>query len=325
MNELRFLGSSGIEISAIGLGTSTFGWTASPGEAGRILDFYVDAGGNHIDTSPTYPQWVQGHSGGEAELIIGDWLVRSGRRDEVVLSTKVGKGREARGLSATAIRLGIDASLRRLRTDRVDVFSLHLWDSRVPIDETLEAADELVRAGKVRTIGVSNFTADQLAQSLVAALAGQWAAPAVAQSAYSLVERSALDDGLRRMVAREATGFVAHSALAKGFLSGKYSRDAPVGVEVDRMIDVESYCTPQGFAVLDVVQGIAAAIGSTPAAVSVAWVLSTPEVSSLLVSARSAAQLQELLDASDLELGAAELGALDAAGSTADVGQHPSS
>jgi len=301
-----------LSIAPLGLGTSTFGWTADEAAAAEILDVYRSAGGNHIDTSPTYPQWVDGRVGGESESIIGAWLRSRGARDEMVLASKVGKSREARGLSRASIVSGVEHSLERLGTDRLDILYLHLRDVRTPLAESLAAADGLVRAGKVRAVGVANYSGEELAEAVGSAAAAGIVTPSIAQNGYSLLERDALEDDLRPVLEREAIGFVAHSSLAKGFLSGRYDRAVPSNPSGERFLDVSPHASEDGYSIVDAVRAVADQHGISPSQASIAWVLSRPSVAGALVSVRSADQLRELLPAADVVLDGYAMGILDA-------------
>lgn len=311
---LRPLGRSGLETSPIIFGGNVFGWTADEPTSFALLDAYVAGGGNHIDTADVYSTWVAGHTGGESETIVGRWLARSGHRDRVVIATKVGKpmASGARGLSREHILASAEGSLRRLGVETIDLYYAHEDDASVPLDESLEAFARLIRAGKVRAIGASNYTAPRLAQALATGAEAGLPGYTVLQTHYNLVQRGLFEGDLEAVCRRDGVAVVAYYALASGFLTGKYRSAADLGRSV-RGKGVEKYLTPKGLAVLAALDAVAEAHGATQAAVAVAWLLSRRTVAGAIASATSVAQLEQLLAASRLTLGADDLARLDAA------------
>jgi hypothetical protein len=309
MAELRTLGSSGLRTPPLILGGNVFGWTADAAESFRVMDRFVAAGGTMIDTADTYSAWAPGNRGGESERIIGDWLERRGRRDDVLIATKVGF---AGGLGAANIERAIEGSLRRLKTDYVDLYYAHRDDADVPLEETLEAFDGLVRAGKVRALGCSQIEAPRLEQALSISEANGWTGYSVLQTWYSLVERPRYEEALAGVVGRRGLGMAAFFALANGYLTGKYRSHADLGKSV-RSDRVEEYMEGKGPAVLAALDRVAAELGAAPAQVALAWTAAQPTVTAPLASARNLDQLGELLGSLELELGPDQIAALDAA------------
>ncbi|WP_440697176.1 aldo/keto reductase [Clavibacter nebraskensis] len=312
----RALGTSGVVVSTLGLGTSGFGWTADREEAWAILDAYREEGGTFVDTASSYSQWVPGHEGGESEAIIGGWLAARGCRDDVVVGTKVGKSRDAPGTSAASLRRGVDASLRRLGTDHVDVVHAHLDDTRTPLEETVAGLSDLVKQGKARLVGVSGFSPDRLEEALALAH-GSGAVPVgVVQEEYSLLSRERTEGRMQAVVRQEGVGLVAHSVLAKGFLTGKYLPGAPA-VPSARALDAEQYMTPGGHATVRAAEEVARTRGVTVAEVAIAWVLGRPGIASALVGARTARQIRQLMPAGQLVLDDDEVSRLASAAARA--------
>jgi hypothetical protein len=303
------LGTSGLATPPLILGGNVFGWTADEAASFEILDRFVAAGGTMVDTADTYSAWAPGNTGGESETIIGDWLARRGRRDDVLIATKVGFDG---GLGAGNIERAINGSLRRLRTDYVDLYYAHRDDADVPLEETLEAFDGLVRAGKVRALGASQIEADRLERTLDISEANGWTGYSVLQAWYSLVERPKYEDALVGVVERRGLGMAAFFALANGYLTGKYRSEVDLGKSV-RSDRVEDYMNGRGPEVLTALDAVAAETGATPAQVALAWTAAQPTVTAPLASARSLDQLKELLGSLELELTHAQLAALDAA------------
>jgi aryl-alcohol dehydrogenase-like predicted oxidoreductase len=307
MPRMRQLGSSGLETPPLILGGNVFGWTADREASFQVLDRFVAAGGTMIDTADTYSAWAPGNTGGESETIIGEWLARRGRRDDVLIATKVGF---AGGLGTENIAAAIDGSLRRLGTDYVDLYYAHRDAPDVPLEETLEAFDALVRAGKVRALGVSQIDADRLARSLDISAENGWTGYSVLQTWYSLVERPKYEDALRDVVQSRGLGMCAFFALANGYLTGKYRSEADLGKSV-RSDRVEEYIAGNGPRVLAALDAVAGETGTTPAQVALAWTAAQPGVTAPLASARTLAQLEELLPSLELTLSADQIAMLD--------------
>ena len=303
------IGNSDLEVYPLNLGGNVFGWTADEQESFAVLDAYTGAGGNFIDTADSYTARVPGNSGGESETIIGNWLARRGRRDDIVIATKVGNWPRRPGLSAKNIREAAEDSLRRLRTDHLDLYYAHRDDQDVPLEETLGAFDELVRDGKVRYLGASNYSADRLAEALSVSDREGFARYVALQPHYNLVERGYERD-LAPLVAKEGLSTLPYFALAKGFLTGKY-RSRVVGGSSPRAEGAVAYLDHRGERVLDALDEIASAHSTTPAAVALAWLAVQPTVAAPIASARNEEQLAALLASVELHLSAAELATLD--------------
>ena len=301
-----------LDVSRLCLGANVFGWTADRETSFAVLDGFVAAGGTMIDTADSYMWRVPGNSGGESETIIGDWLAERGNRDDVVVATKVGSLPTRPGLSAANIRAACEDSLRRLRTDRIDLYWAHKDDPDTAQEETLAAFDALVRAGSVREIGASNFSADRLRSAL--ALSAGSASYVAAQPHYNLVERKGFETGLAPLLAAEGIACLPYYALAKGFLTGKYRADGP-DVRSVRAEGARAYLDDRGLAVLAVLDDLSAAHGVSPAAVALAWLAAQPTVAAPIASARTPEQLADLLPALALELRDDELARLTAASS----------
>jgi aryl-alcohol dehydrogenase-like predicted oxidoreductase len=307
------LGNTDLDVFGLCLGGNVFGWSADEEASFAVLDAYVAAGGNFIDTADTYTAWVPGHVGGESEGVLGRWMKARGNREEIVLATKVAKKPDRRGLSAANIRTAAEESLARLGTDYIDLYYAHEDDPGVPIEETLGAFDALVRAGTVRYVAASNFTAPRLAESLAVADREGFARYAAVQNHYNLLERAAYEGDMVPLLEREGIPGLPYFGLARGFLAGKYRE----GVEVEsvRAGGVTGYRNERGYKVLGVLDEIAAAHGASVAAVSLAWLAAQPTIAAPIASARSLEQIGELLQFAGLSLSADELAALDAVSS----------
>ncbi len=294
------------------LGGNVFGWTADEPTSFAVLDAFVAAGGNMIDTADTYSSW-QGTPGGESETIIGRWMRSRGNRDSLVIATKVGKAPGLKNLRPETIRAAVEGSLRRLQTDRIDVYYAH-QDHPDPLDETLEAFDSLVRAGKVRYLGASQFTPERIAESLDLAVDKGWTPYTVVQPHYHLMHRDEYERDLAPLLLRREIGSFPYYGLARGFLTGKYRRGGPA-VDSVRAAGALAYLDERGERVIAVLDDVAAAHGVTPAAVALAWLLTRPAVVAPIASARTPEQLAELLPLATLELTADDLARLDVASS----------
>lgn len=306
---------SRIEIAPLALGGNVFGWTADQSESFKVLDAFTAGGGNFIDTADGYSHWVPGHTGGESETIIGEWMASRGVRDRVVIATKVFSHPEFKGLAPENVYAAADASLQRLGTDRIDLYYAHFDDAEVPLEQTVEAFSQLVDAGKVRAIGVSNYTAERVAEWARIARSGGFHAPVALQPHYNLVEREFETNGLREVSAAENLAVFPYFSLAKGFLAGKYRDETDAnreGASV-RAAGASEYLNPTGRAVLAALDKVAASRGVTVATVSLAWLRQQPSVTAPIASARSTEQLTDLLASMSLELSAAEVQALNIA------------
>jgi aryl-alcohol dehydrogenase-like predicted oxidoreductase len=307
----RPLGRSGLRIAPLVFGANVFGWTVDQPTATRLLDRFVDGGLNAIDTADVYSRWVPGNQGGESETMIGHWLKASpARRAQVVLITKVGAapGPDGKGLSAKSIAAGVEASLRRLQTDRIDLYLSHKPDAATPIEETLRAYEALIQAGKVRAIGSSNSTAAGLRAALGAAAAKKLPRYEVEQPEYNLCERRKFEGPLRELCIAEGLGVIVYYSLASGFLSGKYRSKADL--KGARAGGVEKYMNERGLRILDALDAIAKAHRAKPAEVALAWLIARDGVTAPIASATTVEQVDSLLRATGLELTVEEMRAL---------------
>jgi hypothetical protein len=309
----RTLGASGLTTPPLILGGNVFGWTADRQASFAILDAFVAGGGRMIDTADSYSTWVPGHRGGESESIIGAWLQRRGRRDDVLIATKVGaEVGSAKGLSPARIAAAVEGSLQRLGTGHIDLYFAHYDDPAVPLEDTLEAFDRLVRAGKVRAVGASNHDAARLRQALDVSAARGLASYAVLQPHFNLLERARFEGPLQDLCVARGVATVPYFALASGFLTGKYRRAADTGGAA-RGGSVSRYLDARGLAVLSAVDAVAADAGATAAQVALAWLAAQRSVAAPIASATSVEQVNELLGAMRLVLTLRQLAALDAA------------
>jgi len=309
----RPLGRSGIEVAPLAFGANVFGWTVDEPTAFLLLDAFVDHGFNLVDTADVYSKWAPGNSGGESETVIGRWIERSGKRDKVVIATKVGMEMPGgKGLSARYIRAACEASLRRLRVERIDLYQAHAEDPDTPIDETLEAFDRLVREGKVRAIGASNYSAPALSAALEASAARGFAAYATLQPKYNLYSRSDFEGALMTLCVREEIGVIPYYGLASGFLTGKYRTKEDLAQSA-RGSAVEKYMDERGMRILAALDQVSDELHAKPAQVALAWLMARPAISAPIASATTLAQLRELMAAADLALGARAMETLDRA------------
>jgi aryl-alcohol dehydrogenase-like predicted oxidoreductase len=304
-----------LEVSGVCLGGNVFGWTADREDSFAVLDAYLDAGGNFIDSADSYSSFVPGHAGGESETMLGRWLAaRPDARDRIVLATKVGKHPQFKGLAPDNIRAAAEASLTRLGTDRIDLYYAHQDDPEVPLAETLGAFAELIRAGKVRHVAASNYSAPRLAEALRVAEAEGLPRYVALQPHYSLIERGEFEGPLQELCRDEDLAVFPFWGLARGFLTGKYR---PGGEDVDspRAGAASKYLEEErGPAVLEALDEVAAAHSAPVAAVAIAWLRAQSTVLAPIASARNTAQLGPLVEALELELTDAELDRLTAAG-----------
>jgi aryl-alcohol dehydrogenase-like predicted oxidoreductase len=309
----RKLGTSDLEVPVIMLGGNVFGWTIDEAASFRVLDRAFDNGLTFIDTADIYSRWVPGHTGGESETIIGRWLARTGNRDKVVIATKVGfdMGSGSRGLSAAHIRKSVDDSLRRLQTDHIDLYQSHTDDETVPLEETLGAYGELIRQGKVRYIGASNYKGARLRAALETSAIHNLPAYVSLQPQYNLMERADFESDLLPVVQEYALGTIPYYALASGFLSGKYRTAADTEGKA-RGGGVKKYLNEHGRKVLAALDEIAAEHSSTPAAVALAWLAAQPGITAPIASATSEKHVDDLASAANLVLSQAAVERLTA-------------
>jgi len=314
---MRRLGRTGLRVSALCLGGNTFGWTTDQKASEAVLDAYVEAGGNFIDTADVYSRWVPGHTGGESEDVLGKWMKARGNRRGVIIATKVmgpmGPGPNDTGLSRQHIVEGVEDSLRRLQTDFIDLYQAH-WDDRdTPLEETLRAFDDLVRQGKVRYIGASNYHAWRLTRALWESDRRAYVRYESIQPKYNLVFRDEYERELEPLCLEQSIGVIPYSSLGSGFLSGKYHRGRELP-KTARAGNVEKiYMTDRGFTVLEAVEKVAAGAGATPAQVALSWLAHRPGVTAPIASATSVTQLKELLGGIELQLDSEARATLDRA------------
>ncbi len=302
-----------LDVFPLCLGGNVFGWTANEQQSFGVLDSYLAAGGNFIDTADVYSAWVPGHTGGESETIIGRWMAARGTRSRMVIATKVGMSTGLKGLSPLTIRTAVEASLRRLGVTSVDLYYAHADDPETPLEDSLRAFDALVKEGKVRYIGASNFTASRLAEALSISDRNGLARYVALQPHYNLMHRHDYEGELGALCTRETVGCVPYYGLAKGFLTGKYRPDS--NVDSPRAVGARAYLDARGLRVLNALDDIAAARHTTVAAVSLAWLRAQPTVVAPIASARTISQLSELIPVTDVRLTHEEVTRLSAASS----------
>jgi aryl-alcohol dehydrogenase-like predicted oxidoreductase len=310
---LRLLGKTNMSVPVMMLGGNVFGWTANEEDSFRLLDRAFELGLTFIDTADVYSRWVPGHTGGESETIIGKWLARTGKRDQVILATKVGMdmGDGNVGLSAKHIAKSVDDSLGRLQTDRIDLYQSHKDDENTPIEETLEAYAKLVHAGKVRYIGASNYSGPRLRLAIEAGQKNQLPVYQCLQPQYNLVERKAYESDLAPVVAEYGIGVIPYYGLASGFLSGKYRTAADM--QGRARVNAGKYLNEAGFRVLGALDSVAAEFGTKPATVALAWLAAQPGITAPIVSATTIEQMDNIAAAADLKLDDTSLAKLNAA------------
>ncbi|PSL38186.1 aryl-alcohol dehydrogenase-like predicted oxidoreductase [Labedella gwakjiensis] len=304
------IGRSDVRVFPLALGGNVFGWTADRDTSFAILDAFTDGGGNLVDTADGYSHWVPGHTGGESETLIGEWIARTGRRDDLVIATKVSTNPQFAGLAPENVRAAADASLARLGTDVIDVYYAHFDDDSVPLEDTVAAFSGLVDAGKIRTIAVSNYTAERIDEWMAITEANGFHAPVALQPHYNLVERE-FEGALRERAERFDLGVFPYFALAKGFLTGKYRGGAVV--DSPRAGGAAEYLNARGDAVIEALDVVAEAHGASLATVALAWLREQPTVVAPIASASRLEQLPDLLASATLELTPAELASLSAA------------
>jgi aryl-alcohol dehydrogenase-like predicted oxidoreductase len=312
--ELRRLGRSDLLIAPIMLGTNVFGWSADQATSFKILDAFVDAGFNAIDTADSYSRWVPGHSGGESETIIGDWLKSSGKRARVVIATKVGSDMgDSRCLKKDYILRSAEASLRRLRVDCIDLYQTHFDDDVTPVEETLAAYAQLIAQGKVRAIGASNVSPARLNASLAASKKLGIPHYESLQPLYNLHDRQTFERDYEPICLAENLGVICYYALAAGFLSGKYRSVDDAAKNPARGGKVKAYFDARGLAILKALDAAAARNGATPAQVALAWLIARKSVTAPIVSTTNLAQLTDILKAAAIKLSGEDIAALDQA------------
>ena len=312
--EKRKLGDSGLEVGPLVLGGNVFGWTVNEAAASELLDHFVDAGFNMIDTADVYSRWIPGNHGGESETIIGKWLKHSGKRDRVLIATKSGldMGNGRKGLSRSHILRSADESLARLQTDYIDLYQSHTEDPETPLEETLAAYADLIKAGKVRAIGASNFKPETLRAALEISREKGLPRYESLQPLYNLYDRAQFEGELESVCRQNSLGVIPYYSLASGFLTGKYRSEKDLGNR-SRGSVVKKYLNPRGFRILAALDEVAKQYSATPAQISLAWLLAKPVISAPIASATSVKQLDELLGATRLGLDTAAVQKLDQA------------
>ena len=311
----RKFGRTGLDVSALCLGGNVFGWTIDEETSFAVLDAYFEGGGTFIDTADVYSTWVPGHVGGESEAILGRWMSTRGNRDRVIMVTKVGSqmgtAPDAKGLSRRYIMEEVDASLKRLQTDYIDVYMAHRDDQERPLEETLAAFNDLVRQGKVRAIGASNYSGARLIQALQTSTQHGYSRYESVQPLYNLVNREVYERDLESLCREQGLGVITYSSLASGFLTGKYrlGKDLPSSPRAKRI--QERYMNDKGFRVLDQLDRVAKAHNATLSQVALAWILARPGITAPIASATSVEQVRELLGAVALKLTEEEMASFD--------------
>jgi aryl-alcohol dehydrogenase-like predicted oxidoreductase len=310
----RKLGNSGLEISPLVFGGNVFGWTVDEPSSLKLLDAFVAAGFNAIDTADVYSKWVPGHTGGESETIIGKWLKRSRNRDKVIIATKVGMemGPGKKGLSKAYVLRAAEDSLQRLQTDYIDLYQSHTDDAETPIEETLGAYAQLIAQGKVRAIGASNYKADRFAAALEISKKTGLPRYESLQPLYNLYDRAEYEAELEPLCLKERIGVINYFPLASGFLTGKYRSERDVENR-PRARMLKKYLNERGFKILQALDQVAKKYNATPARVSLAWLLARPSITAPIVSATSIEQLNDLIATLDLKLDRSSIELLNAA------------
>jgi len=313
--QYRNLGRTGLQVSELCLGTMQWGWTASEEASWAVMDAFIAAGGNFIDTADVYPRWAEGNPGGVSEEIIGRWMKERGNRRQIVLATKVRgvmwPGPNGEGLSRGHIMTAVEDSLRRLQTDHIDLYQTHWFDANTPIDETLRALDDLVRQGKARTIGCSNYPAWRLAKALWTSDKLGLARYDSIQPHYNIAYRAEFERELKPLCQEEGVGVIPYSPLAGGFLTGKYRRGEPVPDSARASAVQRRYLNDRGFTILEALEKLGQARGKSIAQMALAWQLSQPVITSPIIGANSVEQLEDSLGAVGMRLTEEEMKALD--------------
>jgi aryl-alcohol dehydrogenase-like predicted oxidoreductase len=298
----RTIGKSDLHIAPLAFGGNVLGWTTDEATSFKLLDAFVAGGFNLVDTADSYSNWAPGHTGGESETVLGNWMHARGNRDQVVIATKVGGDMgEGKNLRKDYILRAVETSLKRLRTDYIDLYQTHWDDLDTPIEETLEALDQLVTAGKVRWTGASNYSPERLQESMRISAAMGLSSYVSLQPRYNLFDREEFEDQYAPVCAEHSLGVLTYYSLASGFLTGKYRSEADFGKSV-RGSSMPKYLTPRGLKILDALDAVSDRLGSTPAAVSLAWLMARSHITAPIASATSIAQLNELMSAAELRL-----------------------
>ena len=310
----RKLGGSGLETAPIVFGGNVFGWTADEATSFKLLDAFVASGFNCIDTADVYSRWAEGHKGGESETVIGNWIRKRGHHNDVVIATKVGSdmGDGNTGLAGSYIARAVEASLKRLGIDHIDLYQEHFDDGKAPVAETMEAFAKLVKAGKVRAIGASNISPERLRESQAAAAENGWPKYETLQPHYNLVERAGYEKDYEPLAKEMGLGVIPYWSLASGYLTGKYRSEADLG-KSPRGGSVKKYMDGDGPKVLAALDEIAGGLGAKPSQVALAWLIARPSITAPIASATSVEQWHEIAKAAELTLSAEAVRKLDAA------------
>ena len=309
----RSLGKSALSITPLAFGGNVFGWSADEKRSFELLDAFVDAGFNLVDTADVYSEWVPGNKGGDSETIIGRWFKQSGKRNRVVIATKVAKWDKQPGLSPVNIAQAVEGSLKRLQTDHIDLYQAHEDDATVPLEETLDAFGRLIEAGKVRVIGASNYSADRLAEALKVSRENNLPRYETLQPDYNLIDRAGYEKDLEPLIRKENIGVINYYSLASGFLSGKYRSENDLAKSSARGGAVKKYLNPRGLQILAALDDVASSHRTKPAQVALAWLMARPGITAPIASATSIEQLQELVGAAKLTLNDTDIAQLNSA------------
>ena len=301
--EKRELGVSGIKVAPFCFGGNVFGWTADEKTSFELLDAFVDSGFDFVDTADVYSIWVPGNKGGDSETIIGKWLKKSGKRDQVIIGTKVGKpmGPDKKGLSRKYITHAVEDSLKRLQTDYIDLYQSHDDDKTTPLAETLETYTDLIKQGKVRAIGASNYSAERLKEAIEVSKKNSLASYQTLQPEYNLYERAGYEKELESVCLENNIGVITYYSLASGFLTGKYRSENDLSKSA-RGGGIKKYLNDRGFRILDALDKVAKEYNTTPACAAVAWIIARPGITAPIASATSVKQLNEITKAASLNL-----------------------
>jgi aryl-alcohol dehydrogenase-like predicted oxidoreductase len=310
----RKLGNSGLETNPLALGGNVFGWTADQATSFSLLDAFVAAGFSLVDTADVYSVWVPEHAGGESETVIGKWLKRSGKRQDVLIATKVGMemSSDRKGLSREHILRSVEDSLKRLQTDYIDLYQSHIDDEATPLDETLETYGRLIEQGKVRAIGASNYKAERLSRALEVSERFEYPSYQTLQPLYNLYDRADYEATLEPLCLEKGIGVICYFSLASGFLTGKYRSEDDLS-KSPRGRRTKQYLNDRGFRILEAVDRVASQLDSTPARVALAWLIARPSITAPIASATSLEQLDDLIAATRLELDTASIELLNEA------------
>jgi len=310
----RKLGNSGLEIAPLALGGNVFGWTADEATSFKVLDAFAEAGFNFIDTADVYSVWVPGHHGGESESVLGKWMKQGNRRQDVIIATKVGMemSPDKKGLSRAHILKSADESLERLQTDYIDLYQSHTDDPETPVDEPLEAYARLIEQGKVRAIGASNYNAERLSQALQSSEQHGYPRYQTLQPLYNLYDRADYESNLEPLCLEKGLGVIPYFSLASGFLTGKYRSEDDLS-KSPRGRRVKQYLNERGFRILEALDQVASQLHTTLARVSLAWMMARPSIAAPIASATSPEQLDDLIEATRLDLDSSSMELLNSA------------